>query len=131
MKKILSIVILLTILALPVSSLASGIQPFYNHFGVLITTLRFDGNTAIMNCTAVYNTSNTDKVTVDSELQEFVNGRWQYVTSFSKTSTGNYLACEFRSNINRSGYFRLKSTFNAYRNGVLVETDTVYATASK
>ncbi|HHY26961.1 MAG TPA: hypothetical protein GX523_09520 [Desulfitobacterium dehalogenans] len=71
--------------------------------------------------TSLYARSNINKVVIDSSIQQYTNGSWQTIKSWTSTSNSSsgYLAQKWY--VVSGYYYRLISTGAVYQNDVLVE----------
>lgn len=97
-----------------VSPMWISITEFTNSFDISSSGLaQFD--------TSLYARSNINKVVIDASIQQYINGSWQTIKSWTSTSNSNsgYLAQKWY--VTSGYYYRLVSTGAVYQNDVLVE----------
>lgn len=71
--------------------------------------------------TSLYARSNINKVVINASIQQYINGSWQIVNSWTSTSYSNSGYLNQKWYVMSGYYYRLVSTGAVYQNGVLVE----------
>lgn len=79
--------------------------------------------------TSLYARSNINKVVINASIQQYINGSWQTIKSWSSTSYSNSGYLNQKWYVVSGYYYRLVSTGAVYQNNVLVE-QTSYTSPS-
>ncbi len=67
---------------------------------------------------------NVDKVKVSTKLQQYKNGSWQTIKSWTQTSSGTYAGLSGTYYVTKGYQYRIVSTGKVYLNQSLVEQTT-------
>jgi len=79
--------------------------------------------------TVLYARSDINKVVINASIQQYSNGSWQTINSWSSTSYSNSGYLNQKWYVMSDYYYRLVSTGAVYQNGTLVE-QTSYTSPS-
>jgi len=71
--------------------------------------------------TSLFARSNINKVVINASIQQYINGRWQPIKSWTSTSYSNSGYLNQKWYVMSGYYYRLVSTGAVYQNDVLVE----------
>ena len=69
----------------------------------------------------LYASSNIDKVVIDASIQQYANGNWKTIKSWTSTSYSSSGYLNQTWYVNKGYYYRLVSTGKVYQNDALVE----------
>lgn len=100
--------------SLPIEPKWTSIIEFTNSFDIS------SGGTAQFD-TVLFARSNIDKVVINASIQQYVNGNWQTVNSWSSTTYSNSGYLNKKWALMSGYYYRLVSTGAVYEDGILVE----------
>lgn len=127
MKRIISILLLCALLfgaVLPVS--AAAIDPIAPQFKKIISTtisLEIDKKTGIASCYASCIAESDVTIKIIGTLQQYTNGSWTYVTSWTKTGTRT-VTLDKQYTVDSGYKYRFIARFYIYdSNGSFVESD--------
>jgi hypothetical protein len=99
---------------LQIGPLWVNITEFTNSFDISASGLaEFD--------TSLYARSNINKVVINASIQQYVNGNWRTIKSWSSTTYSNSGYLNKKWYVVSGYYYRLVSTGSVYQNNVLVE----------
>lgn len=90
------------------------ITEFSNAFDISVTGL-FQFNTSLSARSSI------NKVEVNASIQQYVNGNWQTIRSWTNTSTSSSIEVFREWYVVPGYYYRLVSTGAVYQDGVLME----------
>lgn len=132
MKKViplLLVVILLALWVLPVTTLAleEGASPRFDYISRVSTNVSINKNTGIATCTATCWAPTAASVKLVCRLQQYKNGTWTTIKTWSDTSTHQGSIAQQRAVY--SGYtYRTYTSCYAYNAaGTLIETASLYS----
>ena len=132
MKKViplLLVVILLALWVLPVTTLAleEGASPRFDYISRVSTNVSINKNTGIATCTATCWAPTAASVKLVCRLQQYKNGTWSTVKTWSDTGTQQAGLAKQRAVY--SGYtYRTYTSCYAYNAaGTLIETASLYS----
>lgn len=77
----------------------------------------------------LYARSNINKVVINASIQQYINGSWKTIKSWTSTSSSNSGYLNQTWYVMSGYYYRMVSTGAVYQNGVLVE-QTFYTSPS-
>lgn len=84
----------------------------------MVFDISTDGKATI----SVYLTArNIDSVKVDASLQQFKNGNWLTIKSWTNTSAGTYAGVSGTYYVAKGYQYRILSTGYVYLNGIILE----------
>jgi hypothetical protein len=102
-----------------VTTFFTNITLFQNVFDILT-----DGKASI----SVYLTArNVDHVKIDSSLQQFKNGNWLTIKSWTNTSAGTYVGVSGSYYVPKGYQYRMISSGFVYKSGNLIEQTDFYS----
>lgn len=117
----------------PIVSKSTGnnaiVTPFFTNITLFqnVFDISTDGKVSI----SVYLTArNVDSVKVDASLQQFKNGNWLTIKSWTNTSVGTYAGVSGTYYISEGCQYRILSNGYVYQNGFVCE-NTSYLSESK
>ncbi len=119
MKRILSkwtavFLVAMSIFAIGVASAAAQeIEPRWNYTATIGNTLTISNNVANVNVTVRAN-SDMDRVDISTRLEKYVNGTWQNVTSFYKSSNSFYCLMSESYGVTKGYKYRISTTVWVY-----------------
>jgi hypothetical protein len=102
------------------------VTPFFTNITLFqnVFDISTDGKASI----SVYLTArNVDSVKVDASLQQFKNGNWLTIKSWTNTSAGTYAGVSGTYYVAKGYQYRLVSNGYVYKSGNLVEQTEFYS----
>ena len=114
----------------PIVSKSTGnyeiVTPFFTNITLFqnVFDISTDGKTSI----SVYLTArNVDSVKVDASLQQFKNGNWLTIKSWTNTSAGTYAGVSGTYYVAKGYKYRLKSSGYVYKSSSQIERTDFYS----
>ena len=102
------------------------VTPFFTNITLFqnVFDISTDGKATI----SVYLTArNVDSVKVDTSLQQFKNGNWLTIKSWTNTSAGTYAGVSGSYYVAKGYQYRLVSSGYVYKSGSLIEQTEYYS----
>jgi hypothetical protein len=102
------------------------VSPFFTNITLFqnVFDISTDGKASI----SVYLTArNVDSVKVDASLQQFKNGNWLTIKSWTNTSAGTYAGVSGTYYVAKGYQYRLVSSGYVYKSGNLIEQTDFYS----
>ncbi|AFM01235.1 MULTISPECIES: hypothetical protein [Desulfitobacterium] len=99
----------------------SEVGPMWTHITEFTNSFDISSSGLAQFDTSLYARSNVNKVVIEASIQQYSNGSWQTIKSWTSTSNTNsgYLAQKWY--VVSGYYYRLVSTGAVYQNDVLME----------
>lgn len=130
--KIISTVLMVCVLGIPVHAEADVImkvkeqmivQPFFTNINLFQNgfTISSDGNASVR---TYLTASNVTSVKVEASLQQYKNGSWTTIKSWTKTSNGTNSELAGNYYVTKGYSYRVVSKGYVYKGTTLVETTT-------
>ncbi len=130
MKKKMAVLltIILVLCMIPTQIFGESIQKSDSDIGLRWTSIidyhnifEISGSGAATVDVGLYARSDINKVVIDASIQQYVDGNWQTIKSWTSTSysSNGYISKTWY--VNKGYYYRLVSTGKVYQDDVLVE----------
>ena len=99
----------------------SEIGPLWVSITEFTNSFEISGSGLAQFDTSLYARSNINKVVINASIQQYINGRWQAVNSWTSTTYSNSGYLNQKWYVMSGYYYRLVSTGAVYQDDVLVE----------
>ncbi|GAB6151284.1 hypothetical protein JCM17380_00340 [Desulfosporosinus burensis] len=99
----------------------SEIGPLWVSITEFTNSFEISGSGLAQFDTSLYARSNINKVVINASIQQYINGSWQAVNSWTSTSYSNSGYLNQKWYLMSGYYYRLVSTGAVYQDDVLVE----------
>lgn len=102
----------------------SSISPRMDYISRASASIYISKGEAIVSCSAYGYQGITTSVKIDAKLQQYKNGKWVSIDTFSKESNSYRVSIDEKSSITKGYKYRVQATVKAY-SGSKVETRTI------
>jgi len=99
----------------------SEIGPLWVSITEFTNSFEISGSGLAQFDTSLYARSNINKVVINASIQQYINGRWQAVNSWTSTTYSNSGYLNQKWYVMSGYYYRLVSTGAVFQDDVLVE----------
>jgi len=99
----------------------SEIGPLWVSITEFTNSFEISGSGLAQFDTSLYARSNINKVVINASIQQYINGSWQAVNSWTSTSYSNSGYLNQKWYVMSGYYYRLVSTGAVYQDDVLIE----------
>ena len=99
----------------------SEIGPLWVSITEFTNSFEISGSGLVQFDTSLYARSNINKVVINASIQQYINGSWQTIKSWTSTSYSNSGYLNQKWYVVSGYYYRLISTGAVYQNNVMVE----------
>ena len=108
----------------------SSISPCMDYISRANSNIYISDGKATISCSVYGYQGITTRVKIDAKLQQYKNGKWVSIDTFSNESNSYRVSINETSSITKGYKYRVQSTVKAY-SGSLVETRTVTSSEAK
>ena len=108
----------------------SSISPCMDYISRANSNIYISDGKATISCSVYGYQGITTRVKIDAKLQQYKNGKWVSIDTFSNESNSYRVSINETSSITKGYKYRVQATVKAY-SGSLVETRTVTSSEAK
>ena len=102
----------------------SYVSPYMDYISHANSNIYISNGKATISCSVYGYQGITTRVKIDAKLQQYKNGKWVIIDTFSKESNSYRVSIDETSSITKGYKYRVQATVKAY-SGSSVETRTV------
>ena len=106
------------------------ISPYMDYISHANSNIYISNGKATISCSVYGYQGITTRVKIDAKLQQYKNGKWVSIDTFSKESNSYRVSINETSSITKGYKYRVQATIKAY-SGSAVETRTVTSSEAK
>ena len=106
------------------------ISPYMDYISHANSNIYISNGKATISCSVYGYQGITTRVKIDAKLQQYKNGKWVSIDTFSKESSSYRVSINEISSITKGYKYRVQATVKAY-SGSAVETRTVTSSEAK
>lgn len=106
------------------------ISTYMDYISTASSSIYISKGEATVSCSAYGYQGITTRVKIDASLQQYKNGKWTSIATFTNESNSYRVSISETSSITKGYKYRVKATVKAY-NGSSVETRTVTSSEAK
>ena len=108
----------------------SYVSPYMDYISHANSNIYISNGKATISCSVYGYQGITTRVKIDAKLQQYKNGKWVSIDTFSKESNSYRVSINETSSITKGYKYRVQATIKAY-SGSAVETRTVTSSEAK
>ena len=112
------------------NSYNSSISPYMDYIARANANIYVSKGEATISCSVYGYQGITTSVKIDAKLQQYKNGKWVSIDTFSKESNSYRVSIDETSSITKGYKYRVQATIKAY-SGSKIETRTVTSSEAK
>ena len=106
------------------------VSPYMDYISRANSNIYISDGKATISCSVYGYQGITTRVKIDAKLQQYKNGKWVSIDTFSKESNSYRVSINETSSITKGYKYRVQATIKAY-SGSAVETRTVTSSEAK
>ena len=106
------------------------ISPYMDYISYASSNIYISNGKATISCSVYGYQGITTRVKIDAKLQQYQNGKWVSIDTFSNESNSYRVSIDETSSITKGYKYRVQATIKAY-SGSSVETKTVTSSEVK